>query len=91
MAKLTDFMCTEHSINPALSSKLLDDQRRLAAFLDQEERFMPNNFQMRRTMNGEIRTDMLLRIYEVYTSCKNTSREKRVEEKRVESSVLIRR
>lgn len=67
MAKLTDFFCTEQSTYPAVSSKVLDDQRRLLTYLKQEERFMPNNYQMRKTVDDNIRTKMLESIYEVRT------------------------
>lgn len=50
---------------PAVSSKVLDDQRRLKTYLTQEERFMPNNYQMRKTVDDGIRTKMLETIYEV--------------------------
>lgn len=65
MARLTDFFCTEQSVYPAVSSKILDDQRRLRTYLKQEERFMPNNYQMRREVDENIRTNMLENIYEV--------------------------
>lgn len=67
MAKLTDFFCTEQSTYQAVSSKVLDDHRRLQAYLKQEERFMPNNYQMRKTVDDSIRTKMLESIYEVCT------------------------
>ncbi len=65
MARLADFICTEQSTYPAVSSKITDDQRRLLTYLKQEERFMPNNYQMRRTVDESIRTTMLESIYEV--------------------------
>lgn len=65
MARLADFICTEQSTDPAVSSKILDDQRRLMTYLKQEERFMPNNYQMRRTVDESMRTNMLESIYEV--------------------------
>ena len=65
MSRIEDFLCTEQPSHPAVSSKLLDDQRRLMTFLKQEERFMPNDFQMRRNVDEKIRTDMLESIYEV--------------------------
>lgn len=64
MAKMADFICTEQSY-PAMSSKLLDDHRRLLTYLKQEERFMPNNYQMRRSVDDNTRTKMLESIYEV--------------------------
>lgn len=69
MARMTDFFCTEQSTYPAMSSKLLDDQRRLLTYLKQEERFMPNNYQMRRSVDDKIRTKILESIYEV-RNCK---------------------
>lgn len=65
MERLADFICTEQSTYPAVSSKIMDDRRRLLTYLKQEERFMPNNYQMRRTMDEGVRTTMLESIYEV--------------------------
>lgn len=65
MAKVMDFLCMEQSTYPAVSSKVLDDHRRLIAYLKQEERFMPNNYQMRKTVDDSMRTKMLESIYEV--------------------------
>lgn len=59
----------EQSTHPTVSSKVTDDQRRLMAYLKQEERFMPNNYQMRRAVDENIRTNMLESIYEVSGAC----------------------
>jgi hypothetical protein len=67
MAQLADFFCTEQPTYPAVSSKVLEDQRRLMTYLKQEERFMPNNYQMRKSVDDSIRTKMLESIYEVST------------------------
>lgn len=65
MERLADFLCTEQSTDPAISSKIIGDQRRLRTYLKQEERFMPNNYQVRRTVDEGIRTRILETIYEV--------------------------
>lgn len=65
MERLADFLCTEQSTDPAISSKIIDDQRRLRTYLKQEERFMPNDYQVRRTVDEGIRTRILETIYEV--------------------------
>lgn len=64
MARLEDFFCAEQSTYPAVSSKVMDDHRRLQTYLKQEERFMPNNYQMRKTVDDSKRTKMLESIYE---------------------------
>ena len=61
MSRLADLLCTEQSINPAVSPKLLEDQRRLNTFLEQEGRFIP----IRRSVDEVLWTSMLLSIYEV--------------------------
>ena len=64
MARLADFLCTEQSTHPALSSKLLEDQRRLETFLEQEDRFIPIN-SVRRSVDEVLWTNMLENVYEV--------------------------
>lgn len=69
MERLADYLCTEQSTYPAVSSKLLNDQRRLRTFLKQEERFMPNNYQVQKAADEQLRTNMLEGIYEVRVNC----------------------
>jgi len=64
MSRLADLLCTEQSVNPAVSSKLLEDQRRLSTFLEQESRFIPN----RKSVDEVLWTSRLLNIYEVKIS-----------------------
>ena len=73
MSRLADFFCMEQSTYPTISSKVTDDQRRLRTYLEQEERFMPNNYQTRRSVEEGIRTNLLERMYEVrmLLSCKS--------------------
>lgn len=65
MARLSDFLCTERSTHPAVSSKLLEDQRRLDTFLGQERRFIPSNLPVRRSIDEVIWINMLESVYEV--------------------------
>lgn len=60
-----DFLCMEQSTNPTISSKVLDDHRRLQTYLKQEDRFMPNDYQMRRTVDEALRSGMLETMFEV--------------------------
>ena len=73
MMNLAEFVCMEQPALPALSTKLPDDKRRLSIFLNQEERFMPNNYQTTKTTKlirnyEEERARILEVIYEVCNS-----------------------
>lgn len=39
---MSDLLCIELSLSPAVSSKIHNDNRRLPVFLEQEDRFLPN-------------------------------------------------
>lgn len=66
---MTDLLCTELSPLPAISSPLLEDQRRLQIFLEQEDRFMPSYHRLhnagRIAAEEETRTRMLETMHEV--------------------------
>jgi len=74
MINLADYACSKHNApsyadqDPsAISLKLQTDTRRLSTFLDQEERFMPNNYQTTKQVRNyeEERARILEVVYEV--------------------------
>ena len=65
VSNVTRLLCTEQAHHPAVSTKLHDDQRRLGTYLEQENRFMPNVYQMQKLLDEDERTQMLEIIYEV--------------------------
>ena len=69
MINLADFVCTEHqeSDTSTFSLKLHEDRRRLTSYLDQEEHFMPNNYQTTKLVRNyeEERARILEVVYEV--------------------------
>ena len=60
--QMCELVCTEISHRVAVSSKLHSDVRRLATYLDQEERFIPNTYA---AVDEDMRGRMLETIYEV--------------------------
>lgn len=73
ISNVTQLLCTEQTLHhhPAVSTKLHDDQRRLGTYLEQENRFMPNVYQMQKLLDEDDRTQMLEIIYEVCSYSRN--------------------
>ncbi len=70
MINLADFVCTEQQQQLSQTTTALtlsSDSRRLTTFLNQEERFMPNNYQTTKQVRNyeEERARVLELIYEV--------------------------
>lgn len=65
---MTDLLCIELSLFPAVSSKIYNDNRRLPIFLEQEDRFLPNASyfaQVQKIVGEEERMQTLEIIFEV--------------------------
>lgn len=72
---MTDLLCIELSLFPAVSSKIHNDNRRLPIFLEQEDRFLPNAgyfAQVQKIVGEEERMQTLEVIFEAV--CQDASR-----------------
>ncbi|KAL5475838.1 hypothetical protein EMCRGX_G025707 [Ephydatia muelleri] len=72
---MTDLLCIELSLFPAVSSKIYNDNRRLPIFLEQEDRFLPNASyfaQVQKIVGEEERMQTLEIIFEAV--CQDSSR-----------------